>query len=72
MTWERYTDDYGPRVALSFPYDNNAKDALKGELGFPAVKWDGVKKAWSVRDKRDTWGVQLPFRWIGDARICDF
>ena len=53
MTWERYSDDYGPRVALSFPFDNDAKDALKGQLGFPAVKWDGVKKAWSVRDKPD-------------------
>lgn len=53
MIWERYSDDYGPRVALTFPYDNKAKDALKAELGFPAVKWDGEKKAWSIRDKPD-------------------
>ena len=53
MTWERYTDDYGPRVALVFPFDMEAKDALKGELGFPAVKWDAGKKAWSIRDKAD-------------------
>jgi len=53
MSWVRYADDYGPRVALSFPYNNEAKDALKGELGFPAVKWDGEKKAWSIRDKPD-------------------
>jgi len=49
MTWERYTDDYGSRVALNFPYDEQAKNALKS-MGFPAVKWDGDKKAWSVRD----------------------
>jgi SWI/SNF-related matrix-associated actin-dependent regulator 1 of chromatin subfamily A len=50
MTWERYRDDYGPRVALSFPYDEKAKNALKSGLGFPGVKWDGERKKWSVRD----------------------
>ena len=50
MTWERYRDDYGPRVALSFPYDEKAKNALKSGLGFPGVKWDGEQKKWSVRD----------------------
>tara|TARA_R100000152_G_C6776583_1_gene205816 strand:+ start:475 stop:2442 length:1968 start_codon:yes stop_codon:yes gene_type:complete len=50
MNWERYRDSYGPRVALKFPYDEKAKNALKSSLGFPGVKWDGNKKAWSVRD----------------------
>ena len=50
MTWERYRDDYGPRVALSFPYDEKAKNALKSGLGFPGVKWDGERKKCSVRD----------------------
>ena len=51
MGWERYSDEYGSRVALTFPYDEKAKNALKSGLGFPGVKWDGDKKAWSVRDK---------------------
>jgi len=51
MTWERYKDSYGPRVALKFPYDEKAKNALKSSIGFPGVKWDGDKKAWSIRDK---------------------
>ena len=51
MTWERYKDSYGPRVALKFPYDEKAKNALKSSIGFPGVKWDGSKKAWSIRDK---------------------
>jgi len=50
MNWERYRDSYGPRVALKFPYDEKAKNALKSSLGFPGIKWDGGKKAWSVRD----------------------
>tara|TARA_B100000287_G_scaffold17712_1_gene17782 strand:+ start:464 stop:2419 length:1956 start_codon:yes stop_codon:yes gene_type:complete len=51
MNWERYTDDYGPRVALKFPYNEEAKNALKSSIGFPGVKFDGIKKAWSIRDK---------------------
>ena len=50
MTWERYADKFGPRVALSFPYDEKAKNALKSGLGFPSLKWDGERKKWSVRD----------------------
>ena len=50
MTWERYRDDYGPRVALSFPYDEMAMNALKSGLGFPGVKCDGERKKCSVRD----------------------
>ena len=51
MTWERYKDSYGARVALKFPYDEKAKNALKSSIGFPGVKWDSQKKAWSIRDK---------------------
>ena len=51
MNWERYKDSYGPRVALKFPYNEEAKNALKGSIGFPGIKWDGERKAWSVRDK---------------------
>jgi SWI/SNF-related matrix-associated actin-dependent regulator 1 of chromatin subfamily A len=50
MNWERYADEYGPRVAISFPYDEKAKNALKGSLGFPGIKWDAGRKKWSVRD----------------------
>jgi len=53
MTWERYRDSYGPRVALKFPYNEDAKNALKSSIGFPGIKWDGGRKAWSVRDKAD-------------------
>jgi len=59
MNWERYSDEYGSRVALTFPYDEKAKNALKSGLGFPGVKWDGVKKAWSIRDKPSDLTVAL-------------
>jgi len=51
MNWERYKDSYGPRVSLKFPYNDEAKNALKSSIGFPGIKWDGDRKAWSVRDK---------------------
>jgi SWI/SNF-related matrix-associated actin-dependent regulator 1 of chromatin subfamily A len=50
MNWERYRDSYGPRVAIKFPYNDEAKNALKSSIGFPGIKWEGKKKAWSVRD----------------------
>jgi SWI/SNF-related matrix-associated actin-dependent regulator 1 of chromatin subfamily A len=49
-TWTRYKDDYGPRVALDFPYDPQAKDELKAALPFPRCKWDAERKSWSVKD----------------------
>tara|TARA_Y100000310_G_scaffold329719_1_gene400093 strand:- start:8662 stop:10644 length:1983 start_codon:yes stop_codon:yes gene_type:complete len=51
---ERYTEEWNgntySRVAFIFPYNNEAKDALKAALPFPATKWDGVRKGWGVRD----------------------
>jgi len=51
---ERYSEEWNgntySRVAFIFPYNNEAKDALKAALPFPACKWDGVRKGWGVRD----------------------
>ena len=49
-TWTRYKDDYGPSVALDFPYDPQAKNELKAALPFPRCKWDAERKSWSVKD----------------------
>lgn len=49
-SWQRYTDDYGQRIGLKFPYDEAAKNALRNVLDFPQLKWDGEKKMWSVVD----------------------
>ena len=59
LNWERHEDDYGPRVALRFGWNEEAKDALKNALPFPASKWDGARRAWSVRDTPEDLGMAM-------------
>ena len=51
MSWERYKDSYGGRVALRYPYNIELNAAMKAQLPFPQSKWDGDKGAWSIQDQ---------------------
>ena len=41
------------RIALDYTYNPDLNTALKNGLGFPAVKWDGKKKKWTLQDDAD-------------------
>ena len=41
------------RIALDYTYNPDLNNALKNGLGFPAVKWDGKKKKWTLQDDAD-------------------
>jgi len=41
------------RIALDYTYNPELNNALKDALGFPAVKWDGKMKKWTLRDDAD-------------------
>ena len=49
MKTEIYSDGYGDRIALRYPYDPDANALLKDVLGFPAFKWDPERKVWSIQ-----------------------
>ncbi|MBT4407340.1 MAG: DEAD/DEAH box helicase [Euryarchaeota archaeon] len=51
MSWERYEDNYGARIALRYPYNANINENMKITLPFPQSKWDGAKGAWSIQDR---------------------
>ena len=51
---EAYTDDYGNRLALRYPYSPETNAILKDVLPFPQFKWDADKRAWSVQDNQVT------------------
>ena len=50
---ELYSDSYGNRVAMYFPYHHQAKNQLKYEMKFPTLKWEPGRKAWSVVHRTD-------------------
>ena len=50
ITFERYTDNYGTRVALNkIPF--NLKDAMKSAMPFPQMTWNGEKGMWAIQDR---------------------
>lgn len=51
---EAYTDSYGNRLALRYPYSPETNAILKDVLPFPQFKWDADKRAWSVQDNQVT------------------
>ena len=52
ITFERYTDNYGPRIALNkVPF--NLKDDMKDALPFPQMVWNGAKGMWAIQDRAD-------------------
>ena len=50
----RFEDKYGPRLALRFPFDTSASNALKHEMPWPRTQFDGDKKMWTIDDDTDT------------------
>ncbi len=52
ITYERYTDDYGARIALNkIPFD--LKDDMKAHMGWPQFSWNGAKGLWTIQDRAD-------------------
>ena len=50
-----WTNRYGKeftskRIALHYPYDPQVNNLLKSELGFPACKYDGTRKLWTLQN----------------------
>jgi len=41
------------RIALDYTYNPELNNALKNALGFPAVKWDGKMRKWTLQDDAD-------------------
>ena len=59
-TFERYTDKFGPRVALpSIPF--NISQSLKAHMGWPQSSWNGEKGKWTIQDKPDVIDKALAF-----------
>ena len=60
MTYERYTDNYGARVALKkVPF--NLKDEMKAALPFPQMVWNGGMGLWAIQDRADVIENALAF-----------
>ena len=52
IAYERYTDNYGPRIALNkVPF--NLKDDMKAHMGWPQFSWNGGKGLWTIQDRAD-------------------
>ena len=52
ITYERYTDNYGARIALNkIPF--NLKDDMKAHMGWPQFSWNGEKGLWTIQDRAD-------------------
>ena len=60
IDFQRYSDNYGPRVRLiSLPFD--LKDAAKQHMGWPALAWDGSMGKWSIQDRPEVVDKMLAF-----------
>mgnify|MGYP003137313569 CR=1 FL=1 len=60
ITFERYTDNYGPRIALiKIPF--NLKDEMKQHMGWPQFSWNGEKGLWTIQDRADIINKALTF-----------
>lgn len=52
ITYERYADNYGARIALNkIPFD--LKDEMKAHMGWPQFSWNGEKGLWTIQDRED-------------------
>ena len=60
ITFERYTDNYGARIALiKIPFE--LKDAMKEHMGWPQFSWNGAKGLWTIQDRADVIEKALTF-----------
>ena len=68
MTYERYTDNYGARVALKkVPFD--LKDEMKAALPFPQMVWNGGMGLWAIQDRADVIESALAFLATHDITV---
>ena len=66
ITFERYTDNYGPRIALiKVPF--NLKDDMKTALPFPQMTWNGEKGLWTIQDRADV--IEKTLNFLADHDI---
>ena len=60
LGFERYTDNYGARIALNkVPF--NLKDDMKAHMGWPQFSWNGGKGLWTIQDRADVIEKALTF-----------
>ena len=60
ITFERYTDNYGARIALNkVPF--SLKDDMKEHMGWPQFSWNGAKGLWTIQDRADVIEKALAF-----------
>jgi len=58
MVDDNWTNRWGKtftskRIGLHYTYNPSLNNALKNNLGFPAIKWDGKIKLWTLQDNPD-------------------
>ena len=66
ITFERYTDNYGGRIAL-YKVPFNLKDEMKEHMGFPAFSWNGSKGVWTIQDRADV--IEKALNFLADNDI---
>ena len=66
ITYERYTDNYGARIALNkVPF--NLKDEMKAHMGWPQFSWNGEKGLWTIQDRADV--IEKAIAFLADHDI---
>jgi len=66
ITYERYTDNYGARIALNkIPF--NLKDDMKAHMGWPQFSWNGEKGLWTIQDRADV--IEKAIAFLADHDI---
>ena len=66
IAYERYTDNYGPRIALNkVPF--NLKDDMKAHMGWPQFSWNGGKGLWTIQDRADV--IEKAIAFLADHDI---
>jgi SNF2 family DNA or RNA helicase len=66
ITYERYTDNYGARIALNkIPF--NLKDEMKAHMGWPQFSWNGEKGLWTIQDRADV--IEKAIAFLADHDI---
>ena len=68
MTFERYKDKYGARIALpKIPF--NVSQELKAHMGWPQSSWNGAKGLWTIQDKPEVVEKALAFLAQHDIQV---
>ena len=69
ITYERYEDKYGARIALNkVPF--NLKDDMKAHMGWPQFSWNGAKGMWTIQDQPEVIEKALAFLEDNDITVA--